>query len=195
MLANGYIMHLQTTLLFVGTMQAQAFKASDPSTWADAQLGHLTIRGAHCFFIWLFWQNTLDLTHMHMAHGNAVEPKWLKWLGDAVTVSGWWAYLHWDMTATFSLAQLHRDGKPWSASKLHAALSYTFQRQFVWLVKSMLWAHLPWLPDALPFKAQLQRSENFHGFALAGLASAIVYHIYMAIHVDANKDVQRYTGI
>lgn len=193
MLANSYIMHLQTVLLYVGTMQAQAYKASDSSTWADAQLGHLTMRQAHFFFMWLYWQNTLDVTLIHMAHGNEVDPKYLKTVSELVAVSGWWAYLHWDITASFSLRQLHFDGKPWDSSKLHAALSYVFQRQFVWLAKSMLWAHVPWIPDELPFKVQLKKSENFHGFALAGLATAIVYHMYMAVHVDTSKT--RYVGI
>ena len=49
-------------------------------------------------------------------------------------------------------------------SKLHAALSYVFQRQFVWLVKSINWATLPWIPDEQPFKAQLKKSVNFHGY-------------------------------
>ena len=115
-------------------------------------------------------------------------------MSDLVSVSSWWAFMHWDITASYSLLQLHKDGKPWDASKLHAALSYVFQRQFVWVVKSMLWAHLPWVPE-LPFKTQLKKSENFHGFALAGLSTAIVYHMYMAVHVDATKTQRRYVGM
>ena len=181
MLANGYIMHQQTLLLYVGTMQAQSFKASDKTTWADAQLGHLTMRQAHFFFMWLYWQNTLDLLTIHESQGNSVDPKWKQSLAQLVAVSNWWAFMHWDITATYSLYQLHFDGKPWDSSKLHAALSYVFQRQFVWLVKSINWAALPWIPDDQAFKAQLKKSVNFHGYALGGVTSAIVFHAFMAV--------------
>lgn len=194
MLANGYIMHAQTTLLYVGMMQAMSFKANDPKTWGDAQVGRLTMRQAHFFYLWLFWQNTLDITLIHQAHGNEVDPKYLSMLSNLVVVSGWWAFMHWDITASFALLQLHLDGQPWDASKLHAALSYVFQKQFVWVVKSMLWGGMSWIPDELPFKTQLQKSTNFHGFGLAGLSAAIVYHMHMAVHVPiASK--KRYVGV
>jgi len=43
-------------------------------------------------------------------------------------------------------------------------------------------------PTSCPSRcSSRKKSENFHGFALAGLATSIVYHMHMAVHVDMSK--------